>query len=103
MRSITPERTAKRLEEAFPEEAITITLKETLVQGIYAEWKDIRNILAHRTAPGRVIYLATKKPPRDFACGRPGAWPIRPSQYGESTHTAAKPLDTATLVQYTAQ
>ena len=60
MKSITPKKTAKQFKEAFPRESITTALNKIVTAQEFREWKEIRNILAHRVAPGRVIYLSTK-------------------------------------------
>jgi len=61
LRSINPQHTVKQFRKAFPEEGVTITLGKTLDDNAYKEWKEIRNILAHRAAPGRIIYGSTRR------------------------------------------
>jgi hypothetical protein len=53
MRAITPERTADRFRTTFPNEGISCTLNEVIESQEYDDWKDCRNILAHRGTPGR--------------------------------------------------
>ena len=54
-RAVTPERTNKRLQATFPDEQLTTTLKSVLTTCEIREWKEIRNVLIHRTHPGREI------------------------------------------------
>ena len=54
-RVINPERTCDRLQVTFPDEQLTKTLKSVLATPKMCEWKEIRNILIHRTHPGREI------------------------------------------------
>jgi len=56
-RKITPESTCKAFQKAFPGEIITNTLTELIADSKYISIRDTRNILTHRTAPGRKHYL----------------------------------------------
>ena len=62
-RDVTPECTSKRLQATFPNEQLTTTLKSVLATPEIREWKEIRNILIHRTHPGREIRVGG--PPAD--------------------------------------
>ena len=57
MRSINPEKTTKQFAVAFPEEDITAALQQMCTAQDFRDWKEIRNILAHRSTPGRVFHL----------------------------------------------
>jgi len=57
MRSITPERTACQFGRAFPNESMTAALRRVIGTSDFLDWKEVRNILAHRAAPGRIIPL----------------------------------------------
>lgn len=54
-KAISPERTADRFRTTFPNEGISRTLNETIESQEYDDWKEVRNILAHRGSPGRII------------------------------------------------
>lgn len=56
MRRVDPKRTANRFEQAFPDDAVTAKLREMVAARGFRQWSDIRNILAHREAPGRHFY-----------------------------------------------
>lgn len=58
-RQATPENTRDRFEKEFPHEDLTKAMKVVLNDPQHSEWREIRNILAHRVAPGRVIYGST--------------------------------------------
>ncbi len=53
LQSVSPKKTTEQFSQVFPNEAITTTLAGTLRDVSYAEWCTIRNVLAHRSAPGR--------------------------------------------------
>lgn len=57
MRSISPEKTAKQFAAAFPKEGITAALQQMRSAQDFRDWKEIRNLLAHRSAPGRAFHL----------------------------------------------
>lgn len=57
MRSITPERTTCQFKKVFPKESITVALEQVTTAQDFLDWKEIRNILAHRSVPGRIIRL----------------------------------------------
>ena len=56
-RRISPETTKKTFQNVFPNEQITKTLIELISDSEFENIRNIRNILTHRTAPGRKIYL----------------------------------------------
>ena len=43
-------------DKTFPSEALSSKLQGLKIDPVLENWKDVRNILAHRAAPGRVIY-----------------------------------------------
>ncbi len=55
--NVTPRNTFTTYGKAFPGDPILIILGAVLKDSAYQELKQIRNVLAHRTAPGRQIYL----------------------------------------------
>ena len=58
LKDINPEYTTKKFISVFPTDPITILLKQLTTSQDYRDWKDIRNILAHRSAPGRTIQFS---------------------------------------------
>jgi len=56
-RKISPETTKRTFQKVFPDEQITKTLIELIDDSDFENIRNIRNILTHRTAPGRKIYL----------------------------------------------
>jgi hypothetical protein len=56
--NINPIFTAKKFKQAFLTEQLTNTVNRLITAQEFKDWKDIRNILAHRAAPGRVIYAS---------------------------------------------
>lgn len=68
LRSINLNRTQVNFTAVFPEERITATLGQLRGSSELHAWKDIRNILAHRSAPGRSIYTS----------GEPAVWRAGP-------------------------
>jgi hypothetical protein len=57
LREITPARTARQFAESFQGEPLTTALEQLTNSGEFAEWSRLRNVLAHRTTPGRGIYV----------------------------------------------
>jgi hypothetical protein len=55
-KAITPERTASRFRTTFSRENITSTLKRLTESQDYQRWRTIRNILSHRSTPGRQFF-----------------------------------------------
>jgi len=56
MRLITPRKTARQFAAAFPKEHIAAALQQMRNAQDFRDWKEIRNILAHRSAPGRLFH-----------------------------------------------
>jgi len=55
-RKISLDSTAEAFSKHFPLETVTASLNNLLDDPRFVEWKNARNVLAHRAAPGRVIY-----------------------------------------------
>lgn len=53
LQRITPESTAKAYASAFPGEKITDALGQLTGDQSFIKWKEVRNVLAHRSAPRR--------------------------------------------------
>jgi len=64
IRSITLTSTARALAQEFSSEAMPTTLNDLLNDPKFTEWALYRNVLAHRAAPGRVVYasIGTRTP-----------------------------------------
>jgi hypothetical protein len=58
IRAIARKSTAKAFSRQFPGEAITIALNSLVTDSQLQQWDCFRNILAHRSAPGRVVYAS---------------------------------------------
>lgn len=57
LRDITTRNTARACINAYPGASITRVLTELNTDPIWKEWNELRNVLAHRSAPGRLIML----------------------------------------------
>jgi len=53
---IYPSTVKKKFEDSYKDEIITNELKKLIEDQNYKKWKNIRNILAHRSMPGRHFY-----------------------------------------------
>lgn len=62
LKLINVERTGVEFKKTFPGKGVTMALERLIDSNEYAKWKEIRNILAHRSAPGRIIYLSSGSP-----------------------------------------
>ena len=51
----------------FPGEDISVALNSLLADQMFKDWDDYRNVLAHRAAPGRVMYASVGSSTRDPA------------------------------------
>ena len=73
MRAVTPRYTTDHYSRVFSGEGITNTLLQLVNSHEFSDWREIRNILAHRTAPGRIIHASTSgtAPPALWKTGIP--------------------------------
>ena len=53
--SVTPAQTERSYKKAFPGDPIMAVLGRLFADPDYQQWREIRNVLTHRTAPGRLI------------------------------------------------
>jgi hypothetical protein len=62
---ISPVSTQAAYSRAFANDPILAGFAAVFADPAYVEWKDVRNVLTHRTAPGRTIFAVTsgKAPP----------------------------------------
>jgi hypothetical protein len=65
LKAINPKKTTEQFSKVFPNEAITTNLAGMISDANYEEWCDIRNILAHRSAPGRHFTRSIPPQPLD--------------------------------------
>ncbi len=65
LRGINPRSVVPRFVGRFPGDAFTVAVQAPLAAAEYGEWRDVRNILAHRTALGRTfsMHLSVGQPP----------------------------------------
>ncbi|ESY52069.1 MULTISPECIES: hypothetical protein [unclassified Mesorhizobium] len=57
-RNVTAPKTVARYRSAFQSDPIIASLDALEVHGAYLELREVRNVLAHRTAPGRVFHVS---------------------------------------------
>ncbi|MHC4880771.1 MAG: hypothetical protein ACYTGL_30320 [Planctomycetota bacterium] len=66
LRSITLDSTLQRFSATFPAQPVTTKLSGLISDNTFVEWKNCRNVLAHRSHPGRVITASVgNQPPTD--------------------------------------
>ena len=61
LRRISPESTARAFGTFFPGDALALALQSFTASQEFRDWKEIRNVLAHRSAPGRRIFSGTQQ------------------------------------------
>lgn len=54
---VTPSRTAETMKKNFQGDGINTAIDTVMDDPAYQQWREIRNILTHRAAPGRRIYV----------------------------------------------
>jgi hypothetical protein len=54
---ITPSSTTAAMAKAFPGDPIHQTISTVLSDPALLEWREVRNILTHRVAPGRIFFV----------------------------------------------
>jgi len=54
---VSPAQTSAAFRRVFPENRINGVFDRLFADPAYQEWKEIRNVLTHRTAPGRRMYV----------------------------------------------
>lgn len=55
---VTPQRVKDGIENVFAGDKIVATLENVFNDERYQRWREVRNILTHRSAPGRRIYVS---------------------------------------------
>lgn len=71
-RRINPQMVRDKFASVFPGEPVTEELSALMADHTFGEWKDYRNMLAHRGAPGRKISVTIAEP--SGAEHRTSAW-----------------------------
>lgn len=61
-RHVKPKTTLEKYQSAYQNERLVCVLQRIINEQQYRNWTKARNILAHRSNPGRVIYGSTKGP-----------------------------------------
>lgn len=56
--AVSPASANRTYERAFPGDPILNTFQSIFADVAYREWKEVRNVLTHRTAPGRTIFVS---------------------------------------------
>ncbi|QOY88028.1 hypothetical protein [Paludibaculum fermentans] len=59
LKRISPENTCGAFQHAFPRSNLTLGFAAALQDAQYLQLKEVRNILIHRSAPGRIIYSSS--------------------------------------------
>jgi hypothetical protein len=55
--SVSPPVTERAFARAYAGDAILTVFQAVFADTSYREWREVRNVLTHRTAPGRTIYV----------------------------------------------
>lgn len=55
---VSPSRTREAFKRAFPRDPIVATVGALFADPEYQKWREVRNVLTHRTAPGRTVYVS---------------------------------------------
>jgi hypothetical protein len=63
IKSISCKSTPPAFAKAFPVEDITTALNALLAEQMFNDWDAYRNVLAHRAAPGRMMYVTAEGDP----------------------------------------
>jgi len=84
---ITAQETTRLFDKHFIGDPLTVALHDTFFSQDYADWGELRNILAHRIASGRIVYMSmqgatTPPPPNRWTSARPA-----PAKLGYSART----------------
>lgn len=57
-RRVSPDRTVNAYRERFPTGQPLLAIQELANSSAFTGWRDVRNILTHRAAPGRTFYVS---------------------------------------------
>ncbi len=56
-RRVSPTTAQVAFKKAFPQDALVIAIETLISDEAYLLWRDMRNVLTHRAAPGRRVYV----------------------------------------------
>ena len=56
--SVSPSTTQKAYSRSFSGDPVLVAFGATFLDPAYREWREVRNVLTHRTAPGRTIFVS---------------------------------------------
>ena len=82
---VTPTRMKEAFERAFPTDPILQIFTDIFSDPGYQRWREIRNILTHRAAPGRRIYVSI-----GVEDSPPVEWKINNIPFNESVVTSGR-------------
>lgn len=71
-RDVTPDVTKNKYVKAYPDCDLTQYLDKLVTSLEFKEWKTIRNSLAHRIVPSRIVHISTRKTLR-----QPDIWKLK--------------------------
>lgn len=54
---VSPSYTAETFKRAFPNNALLVEFAKLFAEPSYQRWRDMRNVLTHRAAPGRRVFV----------------------------------------------
>lgn len=78
-KDVSPQSTERVFAKSFPKDPILSTFQQLFSDQEYIQWRDYRNILTHRTAPGRLIQVSVgKNPPH------PTIWKLNNKPFDDS-------------------
>ena len=56
--NVSPEKTAERAAKGLGTYGLAAAMGRLVTDGVYIEWNDFRNVLAHRVSPSRVFHVS---------------------------------------------
>lgn len=65
LKQITPKVTIRRFDRRFGGSVVSTAMRQTVSETEYQEWKNLRNVLVHRSVPGRHFFQPPRSTPRD--------------------------------------
>jgi hypothetical protein len=71
---ISPQSASAAVAKAFPSEPLNVVIASLLSDAQFLEWREIRNVLTHRAAPGRTFFVSIGDP---AAAQLPDQWKLK--------------------------
>jgi hypothetical protein len=65
LKAVTPSIVSGRFRSTYAGSSISVVIEKLLSEPTYVEWRDLRNVLVHRAAPGRHFFQPPRATPRD--------------------------------------